>query len=358
MTHEPRREELLDLALGLLEPAEARALEAHAAACAACREELASLRTTHRLVASLPPVEAPERGAAVLMAAARQAAAASRPRWVMPRWLAGGALGLAGAAALALLVLRVQGPPATGPLSEDREALLGKAAAPAAPAAIPAAAPPEARAGAGSVAAAAGPGAPPRAIGIDRSAPAVAEAPAGEERQAARKVEVLRSAMADGVTEAGAARGAVAPAGERSKESKAVLDEASTAARSPAPSQAMAPARAAAPRLAAAANERDEAPAPPCRLEQRRRFTRDGEGRVVARLREGRYPAAGGEVALRVEERFGADGRLLGAVVRAGDRQFTIGDAELAAGRLEPLPGVVLARTAAEAEQAPPRCEP
>jgi hypothetical protein len=67
---------------------------------------------------------------------------------------------------------------------------------------------------------------------------------------------------------------------------------------------------------------------------------------------------AGGDVALRVEERFGADGRLLGATVRAGDQLFTTGDEELAAGRLEPLPGVRLARTAAEAERAPPRCAP
>ncbi len=37
MTSEPRREELLDLALGLLEPEQARALEAHAEGCAACR---------------------------------------------------------------------------------------------------------------------------------------------------------------------------------------------------------------------------------------------------------------------------------------------------------------------------------
>ena len=75
-------------------------------------------------------------------------------------------------------------------------------------------------------------------------------------------------------------------------------------------------------------------------------------------MREGRYPAADGEVPLAVEERFGPDGRLRGATVRAGDRLFTVSEQDVDAGRLEPLPGVVLAATAAEAASAPPRCEP
>jgi hypothetical protein len=96
----------------------------------------------------------------------------------------------------------------------------------------------------------------------------------------------------------------------------------------------------------------------PCRLEARRRLTRDAAGQVVSRLREGRYPADGGDVPLSVEERFGPDGRLLGATVRAGERRLAVSEADVEAGRLEPLPGVVLAPTAAEAERAPPRCEP
>ena len=354
MNHEPRRDQLLDLALGLLEPAEARALEAHAAGCAACRDELASLRRTQQLMASLPPVEAPERGAAVLLAAARQVAAASaearRPGWGVPRWLAGGALGLAGAAALAVLVLRVPGPPSGGPLSEEREPLLGQVA-PASPteatAAIPVEATGEAKTSSGSGAAPASPAPPPaRAVGIARSAEAGAArgamAPAGEGRKES-KADLYETAPPTAAPiETPATAQAVAPAGERRKEARAALAEAPVVA-----------SRAA----VFAAKVADEA-GPPCRLEQRRRLTRDAEGRVIGRVREGRYPEAGGEVSLRVEERFGADGRLRGGTVRVGERQFTVGVEELAAGRLEPLPGVVLARSVAEAELAAPRCEP
>ena len=351
MNHEPRREELLDLALGLLEPAEARALEAHAAACAACRDELASLRQAHRLVAGLPPVEAPGRGAAVLMAAARQvaeaAAAARRPRWGMPRWLAGGAVGLAGAVALAVLLLRVQGPPARGPLSEDREALLGKAGRVEAPAAVnpaPVQADEQEAAPrpAGEPVAAAAPArrAPPPAS----PAPEARGRPGLEDRLAANggaPSPAALKAMAPTASEAtGNAAPPVPPAPERRKEAKAALAEG----------PAMAPRSAA---FGAAA-----APPTSCWQEQQRRLLRDAGGRVAGRIREGRYPVAGGDVALRVEERFGADGRLLGATARAGDQLFTGGDEELAAGRLEPLPGVRLARTAAEAERAPPPCAP
>ncbi len=378
MNHEPRRDQLLDLALGLLEPAEARALEAHAAGCAACRDELASLRRTHQLVTSLPPVEAPERGVAVLLAAARQAAAsveARRPGWGMPRWLAGGALGLAGAAALAVLVLRVPGPPSGGPLSDEREPLLGQVAPPPEPAAIPVEATGEAKTGSGSGAAPASSAPPPaRAVGIARSAEAGAArgamAPAGEGRKeskadlyetappiaapttaptapptetpTAAPTALPTAAPTAAPTETPATPQAVAPAGERRKEARAALAEAPVVA-----------SRAA----VFAAKVADEA-GPPCRLEQRRRLTRDAEGRVIGRVREGLYPEAGGEVSLRVEERFGADGRLQGGTVRVGERQFTVGVGELAAGRLEPLPGVVLARSAAEAELAAPRCEP
>jgi hypothetical protein len=112
------------------------------------------------------------------------------------------------------------------------------------------------------------------------------------------------------------------------------------------------------PGFGAAASKLAEPTATPCRLEQRRRLIRDAGGGVVGRVRQGRYPAAGGEVALRVEERFGDDGRLLGATVRAGDRVYTISEQDADAGRLEPLPGVLLAPTAEAAERTPPRCEP
>lgn len=344
MTHEPRRDELLDLALGLLEPAEARALEAHAAGCAACRAELAALRQTREILAGLPPIEAPERGASVVLAAARQAAetaeAARRPRWAAPRWLWGGTLGLAGAAALAVLVLRFTGPTAPGPLSDDREALLGREA-PAAP--PPAEAPP-------SLAKVATAEAPKPA----EERRAESSAPARREKKAvgvgARQEEALGFATPAPASAAPAAAPTAAPPAAllaAPEPSDGLADEAK--AERPARRAASKPAGASADALA-------ESTA--CRLEQRRRYDRDAAGRVVARLREGRYPAAGGDVPLIVEERFAPDGRLLGATVRAGDRRVTVSDADVAAGRLEPLPGVVLARTAAEAESAAPRCEP
>ena len=352
MIHEPRRDELLDLALGLLEPSEARALEAHAAGCAACRAELASLRQAHRLVAGLPPVEAPGRGAAVLSAAARQAAEAaaeaSRPRWGMPRWLAGGAIGLAGAAALAVLLVRVQGPPAGGPLSEDREALLGQATRAEAPAAVApapvqadrqvAASRPAEKAAASAVPARRAP--PPAA-----PAPGVTGRAEVEDRLASREAapspEALKAMApaAEPVAAGEAASTAAPPALERRKAARAALAEGPAAG----------------PRSAAFGGA--AATLPSCWQERQRRLLRDAGGRVTGRIREGPYQVAGGEVALRVEERFGADGRLLGATARAGGRVFTGGDEELAAGRLETLPGVLLARTAAEAERAPP-CAP
>jgi anti-sigma factor RsiW len=341
MTHEPRRDELLDLALGLLEPAEARALEAHAAGCAACRTELASLRQTREVLASLPPIEAPERGAPVVLAEARQAAeAARRPRWAAPRWLWGGTLGLAGAAALAVLVLRFTGPTVPGPLSDDREALLGREAPAAAP---PAEAPPS----------------------LAKVATAEAPKPA-EERRAEPLATAKREKKAVGVGAnqgdalgfATAAPATVAPPAAPTAAPPAALS-AAPAPRAELADEAKAgpPARRAAGMAAGAAADA-LAEGTPCRLEQRRRYLRDAAGRVVGRVREGRYPAAGGEVALTVEERFGPDGRLLGATVRAGDQPVTVSDADIAAGRLEPLPGVVLARTAGEALSAAPRCEP
>lgn len=337
MTHEPRRGELLDLALGLLEPAEARALEAHAAECAACRAELAALRRTREVLASLPPIEAPERGAPVVLAAARQAAeAARRPGWAAPRWLWGGTLGLAGAAALAVLVLRFTGPTVPGPLSDDREALLGREA----PAADP---PAEAPPGLAKVATA--------------EAPKPVEEPRAESSTPARREKKAVGVRANQGDALGFSTAAPAPAAPTATPPAAL--SAAPAPRAGLADQAKAelPERRAASMAAGTAAEA-LAEGTACRLEQRRRYVRDAAGRVVGRVREGRYPAVGGEVALTVEERFGPDGRLLGATVRAGDQPVTVSAADVAAGRLEPLPGVVLARTAVEALGAAPRCEP
>ncbi len=339
MIHQPRRDELLDLALGLLEPAQARALEAHSAGCDACRAELAALRQTRQALGGLPPIEAPERGAAVVLAAARQVAEATRagrrPGWAAPRWLWGGSIGLAGAAALAVLLLRLSGPNLPGPLSDDREALLGQAT-PAATAAPPAG---DAPASLDEVATAKAP-APLVAPQAESFAPA----------RRAKKAVGVRGAQGDALgfvaspTAGGAPPAAPAPRAELAAEAKVELSSKRAA-------------RLAAPAAAAAARSDSLAERAPCRLEQRRRLVRGADGQVTGRVREGRYPAPGGEVPLSVEERFGPDGRLLGATVRAGERRITVSEADAAAGRLEPLPGVVLARTAAEAVSAPPRCE-
>jgi hypothetical protein len=362
MTTEPRREELLDLALGLLEPAEARALEAHAEGCAACRAELAALRETRRLVAGLPPLPAPERGTAVLLAAARQTAEARRPRWAMPRWLAGGALGLAGATALALLVLRGPAAPSRGPLSEDREALLGQAAPAAAPPPVPAAAPAAPAMIAAEVAAVelkaaeqakAGSLAPRRAVPIEQRGVADEQSAPSAKAEAA-----IGGAVADRYASPSPAPGTPPPPADLASPAAPVPSAAPQASNGVmASSEARAALHA---KSAASAGEAAPArqAATPCRLEQRRQLLRDGAGLVVGRVREGRYPAAGGEVALRAEERFGSDGRLLGATVRAGARLYTVSEEDAAAGRLEPLPGVLLAPTAEAAERTLPRCEP
>jgi anti-sigma factor RsiW len=290
MTHPPRRDQLLDLALGLLEPGEVAALEAHVAGCEACRDELVALRRTRQLLASLEPIEAPARGAAQVLAAARRAAEATPASWpwrrTAPRWLWGGGLGLAGAAALAVLVLR------------------DPAAAPVRPGAAV-----EARA--------------ERAVAVE--APRVAEVV-----ERAKVAEIVEEAKVVG------AAGAVAPA------------EPAAHAR-----RLLAPGAPSAARLATA-----DAVESPCLREARRRFLRDAAGWVSGRVREGRYASAAGEAPLTVEERFGADGRLVAATVRRGDQHVTVGPEEIAARRLEPLPGLVLARTVAEAEQPPAPCRP
>ena len=369
MSHERSRDELVDLALGLLDPDAARALEAHAGTCATCRAELDALRQTRRLLAGLPPAEAPSRGEAPLLAAAREEAAraeaARRPRWATPAWLWGGTLGLAGAAALAVLVLRFSGPPPRGPLGDDAEALLGRGVpAPAAPAAPPAkalataapAARDEARETAASSSVVKASEAPrPRAEPLPAQArpaePAREAGPPGVPAAATPVALAERKARSEESIGVGEARGdtqdLLAPAAPASPPlAKASRLQAATETRA-APSSALAPAGAAA-----------DAGGAPCRLEARRRLTRDAAGQVTGRVRDGRYPADGGEVPLTVEERFGPDGRLLGAEVRAGERRLVVSGADVEAGRLEPLPGVWLARTAAEAERAPPRCEP
>ncbi|HEX9287969.1 MAG TPA: zf-HC2 domain-containing protein [Anaeromyxobacteraceae bacterium] len=74
MTHETCRERLVDLAYGELSRREAAEAEQHLAGCDACRAERDRLAATRAAMARLDAPPAPERGDAVLLAAARKAA--------------------------------------------------------------------------------------------------------------------------------------------------------------------------------------------------------------------------------------------------------------------------------------------
>jgi hypothetical protein len=151
MTHERASEKLLDLAYGELSPAEAREVEAHAATCDACRAELAGMRETRALMAMLPAEPAPERGEAILVAAARQAADAARDRRrILPRWLWAGSAGAVAAALVAVVSWQLAKTTPESTFAERKGDLMGFArpveqapsAAPAAPPLAPPAAAP------------------------------------------------------------------------------------------------------------------------------------------------------------------------------------------------------------------------
>jgi len=74
MTHETCRERLVDLAYGELSRREAAEVELHLSGCEACRAERDRLASTRAAMARLDAPPAPERGDAVLLAAARKAA--------------------------------------------------------------------------------------------------------------------------------------------------------------------------------------------------------------------------------------------------------------------------------------------
>lgn len=384
MNHQALAEKVVDLALGALSPREAREVEAHVAGCARCAAELASLRGARQAMAALPPLPAPERGEAVLMAAARQAAeqATRRPPGLLPRWLWGAAFGAASVAAAVLVTLQLSGAPPPSRFEEGREALLGRE--PATVAAAPerpepqAAAPTSARAGAAEPsrvgpAAAAANGAraevprregerfakaeaaspPPARAGAAAAmkAPAPPPMPAALE---ARRDHARAAAPEEARAEAAAELAAPDPApARRAREAVAGLADS----KAPAPRPASAPASGS---LSARAGQPPGAPRaelrtfPGCPGERSRALTRDAAGRLLRRDRAG--VLAG--VPYQAEERYGEDGRLAGAVVRFGGREVSLGPAELAGDRLEALPGLDLALTAEAAEAAPPACGP
>src|SRR5512147_3342395 len=100
-SHETYREQLLELAYGELGRREARALRAHLEGCPECRAELSRMTATRSAMSALSNEPAPERGEAILLAAAREATRDRRRPW-LPSWVWGASIGAVGAAAVAL----------------------------------------------------------------------------------------------------------------------------------------------------------------------------------------------------------------------------------------------------------------
>lgn len=375
MTRDAFADRLLDLAYGELPPREAREVEAHAAACAACAGELARIRGTRRVMGTLPEEPAPERGEGILLAAAREAAERRRPRRLAPRWLVGGLAAAASVAVVATVSYRVF---ELRPRRDDRTALLGEpgrvdppraaadaARAPPAPAeglqgyaspppepAVPPAGaaapvPPSRRAAPPSRG---GPSAPPAGSGAIRSAPPPAAPTPGPTRSAppgddlALRAERGELALEAPAASAEAARVAAAPAPRGATAPEARLRARGKSAAAP-------EARQAAPGEVADSAE-DAAPArvevrrfPGCAGEALRVVEVDAGGRVVRYVREGRIAGR----RLRIDHAFGPDGRLARA---------TVVDLDAPGAALDPEAlGLELPATAAEAGlDAPPRC--
>lgn len=98
---------LLDLLYGELAGPAREELEGHVAGCARCTEDLAALRSTRKMMASLEPEAAPDAGLASLLGYAQQQAAraapAPVPRAAWRRWI----VGAVPVAAVALLGISV-----------------------------------------------------------------------------------------------------------------------------------------------------------------------------------------------------------------------------------------------------------
>lgn len=106
-SHETLREQLLDLAYGELDRRGERALREHLEGCAECRAELERMTSTRTAMSALDDAPAPERGEAVLLAAAREAARASERRPFLPAWLWGASLSAVGLVALGVLSIKL-----------------------------------------------------------------------------------------------------------------------------------------------------------------------------------------------------------------------------------------------------------
>jgi hypothetical protein len=383
MNHDAASEKLLELAYGDLPEREARAVEAHAAGCPACRDELAGMRETRALMALLPVEPPPERGMGIVLAAAREAAAGrARKATLLPRWLWAGGIGAVAAAAVAVVSWQLAKSSPEGGLRERGADLMGR------PPAVAFAPAPERREPAEPEAERA------------KEAPAIAEAPAASppakpaaaprvteravqhslKREASKREASTESMAAAEPAASGAGR---APAGagslggatwERaepappppprtraSEEAPAqAFADAERVPAAPAPEPAPAPRGAQKARSMAPAERKAAAPAASkaleedraelggtetrdfagCPGERRRVVERDGDGRVVRYVRVGDRRT--------VEQRYDAGGRLRSA--------FAIEDGVQ---RALPLDAPGLVRDARDAGiDAPPRCSP
>jgi hypothetical protein len=366
MNHEAASEKLLELAFGELPAREARAVEAHAAACDACRGELARIRETRALMARLPVEPPPERGMGVVFAAAREAAAArARKKSILPPWLWAGSVGAVAMAAVAVVSWQLAKTAPGGPAAERESELLGRGSstetAPSPP--------PGERAGVRGLAVPAAPiaAAPPRPQPqvADRAKAPSAKREEVWEPSAAAPEDELRAekgsgalggvgaeGRAGGASGSGASVPAPSPAPAQAERNAtapmALRDEASPVPRAPAAQKArsaFAPARKSAAPAASSEAESVSGPGsvesrsfPDCPGERRRVVERDGDGRVIRYVRVGDRRT--------VEQRYGADGRLRAAfAIEGGLRR------DLPAG----APGLVGDSRDAGID-APPRC--
>jgi hypothetical protein len=341
MSHDAYTDRLLDLAYGELSPRDARTVEAHAAACEACRAELRRIRETRALASGLAHVPAPPGGERILLAAARAATEARRPRRLLPAWLWGAMAAVAvvavGAVSYRLLAIR------PGPLErDDPEALLGGSYAAERAADRRMEGHEEAS--------------PPSEVAADRSEarPARKAAPAEPRRAVAPPTHADPSAgpAPRGRTAAPAAEppaSAPPPPGQRD----AALAASAEPAPAPTPSG---------PEVAVATPQRAGASRPPpeeirgaptvevrtfagCAGETTRRVEHDARGRVVRYVREG---TIGGR-RLAIEHVYGEDGALARATARDLDRPTVPIDAHA-------LDVVLVDRAEDARADAPPRC--
>jgi ribonuclease E len=369
MNHELLQDRLLDLACGELSPREAREVEEHAAGCEACRAELARMRDTRRLMATLPQEPAPEAGERILLAAAREAVRARAPRRTLPRWLLSATVAAASLAIVAGVSYRLiaTGPRSLGredpnalmgdsPYAQPRASELGKEEAPRRFAAPPvedqrAAAKAETPSTPRRAGARPPPAAPPaqmRELAEPRAAAPSPPPPTGPpETNAASPQDRSSSppARAGGEGEqdsAFAAESAPAPAPESPDARAAGPASAPRASRGAAKAAAPAPERFAVRAEGALRGEIRTFPG--CEEESWRKVELDPDGRVVKYVREGRI--AGRRV--RIDHAYGPDGTLVSASARDVERGEPLDPRSL---------GVALPERAEEAgPDAPPRC--